>query len=105
MKRLHQIVDGTNHGPFGPRDQGYRWQLDCGNDWFAEVNREKERCLILACRYSSAEAELRTFGDFVQEHFHGNEQPLPDWKQKEIGDKTDPKPAPVVIINQTNHFS
>ncbi len=41
---------GRPEGPFGPRDTGYRWQLDGSNDWWAQITLEGE--LILAARYS-----------------------------------------------------
>ena len=46
----------TPDGPFGPRDTGYRWQLDSSNDWFAEIDRTTDPAaptLTLACRYET----------------------------------------------------
>ncbi len=63
MLRPPRLCQGNtlalHDGPFGPRDTGYRWQLDGSNDWWAEV---KGDTLVLACRYERQPlAELATW--------------------------------------------
>lgn len=53
MRRLHQIIDGSGDGPFR-RESGYTWQVDCNNDWWAEICQDgDDRVLVVACRYRS----------------------------------------------------
>ena len=58
MKRIKGIVSGPfGHGPYKKPD-GYAWQLDDSNDWWAEVVQEGDgRQLRLATRYSQAKLD------------------------------------------------
>lgn len=60
MTRLHHILSDSNDGPFS-KDNGYKWQLDASNDWWAEIREDK---LIIATRYSKE--KLDALGNFVQ---------------------------------------
>lgn len=58
MKRLHEIVSGGPDGPFR-KDDGYNWQLDSGNNWWAELRHAEDDALgektilVLCARYQS----------------------------------------------------
>ena len=58
MKRLHEIVSGGPDGPF-KKDDGYHWQLDSGNNWWAELRHAEndkpgeKTILVLCARYHS----------------------------------------------------
>jgi hypothetical protein len=66
MNRLHAIIAGNKHPDNGPfeRNTGYKWQLDCSNNFWAEVRGD---VLVLACRYDSD--RTKTFVEFVKEWF------------------------------------
>jgi hypothetical protein len=63
MRRLHQIVSGSNHGPF-KKETGWKWQLDESNDWFAELNGGT---LTLIHRYS--ESWVKGLSEWVKIYF------------------------------------
>ena len=57
MKRLHDIVSGGPDGPF-EKDDGYKWQLDASNNWWAELRHGasdppgEKHILVLCARYA-----------------------------------------------------
>ncbi len=60
ITRLHQIINGSNNGPFSKADKnghwtGYKWQLDGTNDWKAQLDINQ---LTIMCRYNYQEEKL-----------------------------------------------
>ena len=55
MRRLNRIISSgarRGNGPFKKKD-GYKWQLDGTNDWWAEIEDGK---LVLGSRYGGPSA-------------------------------------------------
>jgi len=48
IARVKQVVSGDPHGPF-VQETGYRYRLDSGNDWWAELRGD---LLVIANRYA-----------------------------------------------------
>jgi hypothetical protein len=64
MKRLKQIISGDEHGPFRQTD-GYDWQLDSSNDWWAELQGKN---LVVAYRYGNSDV-FTTLIPFLTAYF------------------------------------
>ena len=73
MMRLRQIVSGGPDGPF-EKDDGYKWQLDASNNWWAELrvaenDKPGEKTILVLCaRYhgsETVEAVLRVVSDLI----------------------------------------
>jgi len=73
MTRLRNIIGPGRDGPF-KKDDGYQWQLDAGNNWWAELRKaendkpDEKTILVLCARYhgsETVEAVLRVVSDLV----------------------------------------
>ncbi len=77
MKRLLAILrapDNKMDGPFGPRETGYRWQLDISNDWWAElatVTDTGNAVLTIAYRYNGTDNRVRKLAEWAAVVFEG----------------------------------
>jgi hypothetical protein len=73
MTRLRNIVSSGLDGPF-ERDDGYKWQLDASNNWWAELRTAEndkpgeKTSLVLCARYhdeKTVEAVLRVVSAII----------------------------------------
>jgi len=65
MRQIRKLIGEKENDslPFR-KESGYDWQLDCGNDWFAEIKKDK---LTVVYRYG--EEYLNRYFPTIKEFF------------------------------------